>query len=70
MKNDSSSSNDHNKEVIERLESLFSDMPADQKKQLLAVLEPKDSNSADNQVLTQSKQLNAYSLLSTIIRTQ
>ncbi|MEZ9821058.1 hypothetical protein AB4238_10645 [Shewanella sp. 10N.286.45.A1] len=51
---DTSSSNNHNKEANDILEQLFSDMPADQKKQLLAVLDPKDSNSADNQVLTQS----------------
>lgn len=66
---DTSSSNNHNKEASEILETLFSDMPADQKTQLLSVLKPEDSRSADDQDLTQSfATLHTLSSKSSVLR--
>ncbi|PMG74979.1 hypothetical protein BCU84_16825 [Shewanella sp. 10N.286.51.B7] len=48
---DTSSSSNHNKITDESLNKMFSEMPAEQKEQLLAILTSKENSTVDNQDL-------------------
>ncbi|OBT10366.1 hypothetical protein A9267_05675 [Shewanella sp. UCD-FRSSP16_17] len=48
---DTSSSSNHNKVTDESLYKIFSEMPAEQKEQLLAILTSKENSTVDNQYL-------------------